>query len=629
MNSKGIFLFLFGFLIISSINSFLFTDLISKTNVNINEENEFSQNPFVSRLEIHSSDFLYGVDYLIIVPDENVDAVQALANWKSQKGVSAVIIPIGFINSNYDGIDLAAKIKACITDYHENYQTKWVLLAGDEDDVPTREAYAPEDYYNDGDYVSCDSYYTDLDNDWDSNNNQIWGELDDNLDYHPEVYVGRLSANSYSELKFLADRIVQYESAPPDGDWFGTALMAGAQLFFDEDWDNDSQPDYLGGDYNRFTHFIDKTVLNNSNTNWSTYYMGETQGLVPTKYSVNESISEEGLVAQLNHGYSIGAIAGHGNPYSMYRTLFSKDYDGDGLFDRNGTGYYASPIDETLSLPLITTYDDLAPNANVLGFYYLGGCSVGTFNSPTDCLTETFLKTIAIGAIGGSQVVWGEDEWYEREFGGWYSDGLTYRFFEQLMANPQPGAALALAKEDYVLDRANPLYYNSDRPYYPDWENKTLKQMNLMGDPEVRLWFDRPQIMNVTKDYYQNSTNIMISDNNNLPIVNATITITRNESVIFKGFSSLDGIIQIPYNSSELNTFNLTVYHPGYLPYQNLNEIQPDEPQTDDTSSDDTSSDFTSDDDNNSGLKISGFYTPIIMGVLVVSLTGLYNRRKS
>lgn len=566
------------------------------------------------------------ISYLIVAPDKFSAVLQPLANWKTQKGEPALIMPLSNISKNYIGPDTAAKIKACITDFYQHDQTKWVLLAGDVNDVPTRDAYAPEDYPYDGDFVSCDSYYSDLDHDWDSNQNSIWGELEDGFDYHPEVYVGRLSANSETEMEHLVNNIVNYETAPPDldGDWFGSALMAGAQLFFDEDWNNDSLPDYLGGDYNRFTHFVDDTVLSGK-MNGTRWFLGETEGLAPTEYPVNESLTEENIMTALNSGFTLGAIAGHGNPSAMYRTLFTVDYDGDGLFDRNGTDYYAPPIDETTSIPFISIYSNYNYSADKLGFYYLGGCSVGTFDEPDDCLTETILKTVGIGCIGGSNVVWGEDEWYEREFGGWYSDGLTYRFFEQLMQFGQPGAALAHAKEDYVLDRANPLYYNADRPYFPEWENKTLKQFNLLGDPEVRLWLDAPKQMNVTLISDDNSTEIHVNDTDapNKQLEKAVVTLSSENSLVYMMGVPANGSVILNLNATELGEYNLTIYYPGYLPYQQLVQIPGPEEPTDDTTTDDTTNTTDDNSDDDGGFKIPGFESLTLMGFGYITIVGL------
>ncbi|TFH26922.1 MAG: hypothetical protein E4G98_06605 [Promethearchaeota archaeon] len=515
------------------------------------------------------------VEYLIITVDSFVEDLQRLANWKSQKGVSAKIITIAEIKAQYSGRDTQERIKECIKDFQSNANTSWVLLAGDEQHVPSRQAYIPEVFFaypQDGDTVSCDSYYTDLNNDWDVNNDGNWGEIyEDDFDYHAEIFVGRLSANDTLEMGSLVDNIISYETAPPEGDWIGRALFGGAQLFFSEDWDDDDEPDYLAGDYNRFKHFINAT-LNTIDVNLTTTFLGETEGEMPTEYYYDMPISEANLVDALEDGNSIGVICGHGSPTLMVRTVFTTDFDGDGLLDWNRSPFNGgSLIDIIQSPPLINIASALASDQNKLGFYYLGGCSVGTFDSVDgDCLTEFFLKNTAIGCIGGSRVVWGEDEWFEREHGGWYSEGLTYRFWEQFMHTRRPGQALALAKEDYVSDLQNPAYKNASRPYYPSWENKTLKQFNLFGDPEVPIWLEAPKHMNISLIEVGNNTLVKGEDDPKAPVAGALVTITDENEILWEGYLNTSGEIVIPYSSLDLEAKNLTVYKEGYLPFQNI-----------------------------------------------------------
>ncbi|MHA1521461.1 MAG: C25 family cysteine peptidase [Promethearchaeota archaeon] len=524
------------------------------------------------------------VEYLIITVSPFADYLQRLANWKSQKGVSAKILTINEITSQYSGADTQERIKECIQDYYTNRNTSWVLLAGDEQDVPSRQAYIPEidiPYPRDGNTVSCDSYYTDLDNDWDSNNDGLWGDYDhDEFDYHAEVYVGRLTANDTSEMGMLVDNIISYETDPPEGDWIGRALYGGTILFYSEDWDDDDEADYLAGDYNRFNHMVNDT-LDNMDVNWTTNFLAETEGLVPTNYYNDSLISEDNLIYALDAGNSIGVICGHGGYNGMVRTVFTTDLDGDGLFDRDGSMFDgAAAIDTTQNRPLINTGSPLASNQEKLGFYYLGGCSVGTFNAEGgDCLTEYFLKTTAIGCIGGSQVVWGEDEWIEREHGGWYSEGLTFRFFEQFMEFSRPGKALALAKEDYVSDLQNPAYADPSRPYYPSWENKTLKQINLFGDPEIPIWLEAPKHMDISLIESENNTLVKAEYDPEAPATNALVTITEENEILWEGNLNASGEILIPYSSLDLTEKTLTVYKEGYIPFQQLGLV----PQEDTT----------------------------------------------
>lgn len=579
------------------------------------------------------------IAYLIITTSEFAPSLQKLANLKTQKALPARIISISEIAANYSGVDLPAKMKNCILDYYTNHNTTWVLLGGDEQYIPSRNAYAPEDYPNDGNVVSCDTYYSDLDNDWDLDQDGIWGELgQDNYDYHAEVFVGRLCATTYGEMEHLVDNIVQYETSPPIGDWIGRALYAGSMLFFAEDWDDDDVVDYLEDDYNRFDHFVNQTMSTSMDVNWSTQFLAEAEGLAPSQYYYDTPLTEENLVNSLNQGHSMGIICGHGNPSLMVRSLFSQDLDSDGLLDRDGSLYEGGTlIDSTDSRPLINIQSNLNHSQQKLGFYYLGGCSVGTFTAPEDCLAEYFLKTTAIGCIAASQVVWGEDEWFEREHGGWYSEGLTFRFWEQFTQTNRPGQALAYAKADYIDDRNNPAYWNASRPYFPDWENKTLKQFNLFGDPEIPIWLTLPQNFEVNQNETNGEIAVVVNSSRGLE-PNVSVVVSDQDLILWKGITNSSGEVAIPYNLTQLSTLDLTYYKEGYLPVQFLNsppKIFPEDSTDDsiDDSTDDTTDDSADDatDDSNK-FKIPGFsQLPVysILGLMMVGLVFLQKRRQT
>ncbi|MCJ7650683.1 MAG: hypothetical protein MUP85_18895, partial [Candidatus Lokiarchaeota archaeon] len=167
----------------------------------------------------------------------------------------------------------------------------------------------------------------------------------------------------------------------------------------------------------------------------------------------------------------------------------------------------------------------------------------------------------------GSYVIWGEDKWYERTHGGWFVQGLGFRFIEQLFQYNQPGKALALAKADYALDRINSPEPNE----YPEWGIKLLKQFNLLGDPEVPIWLAIPKQLNVSIDQpFNNNINIMTlkvtADEN--PIQGVTITYTKNNELLWKGETNVNGTIEVPFSQIEISGQVFTASRNGFLPYQ-------------------------------------------------------------
>ena len=504
------------------------------------------------------------VDYLIITCENMTDALIPLAEWKSQKGLRTLIMSVEDISDDFPGIDLPEKIKNCIEDFYSKNQTTWVLLAGDFDTVPTREAYAPEDYIYDGDTVSCDFYYSDLDNDWDSNNDGLWGSDDDDMDYIAEVYVGRLSTNDEAEMEHLVQNIIEYETDPDVGPWMTKALYAGAMTYFDADYNNDSSVDFGECDPNRQHNFLADQLPDT----WTRVIMAEDEGLKNSSYYYDLPLNSSNLQEQINNGFSTGVITGHGLPESMIRLLFEIDFDGDGLFDYTADPYYGGGIavDIESRPPLISTDRILNPTNNRLGMYYLGGCSTGTFDYEFDCLSEYFLKTAAIGCIAGSRVVWGEDQWTERDHGGWYSDGLNSRLWEQLLIYNQPGKAFSCAKADYVADRES-IGIDDDKGYYPDWENKTLKQFNLLGDPEVNLWQTIPEELKITRiPSNSNETMKFVVSASNGTISGICVTLVQDSELIWKGLSDENGEVEVPFSEEEIKYMSITASKNQFIP---------------------------------------------------------------
>ena len=80
------------------------------------------------------------VDYLIVTRADLVPGFQRLADWKATKGLTALVVALDTIDSVYEGVDQAMRVRKCIEDYVRNRGTAYVLLGGDVDVVPARAA---------------------------------------------------------------------------------------------------------------------------------------------------------------------------------------------------------------------------------------------------------------------------------------------------------------------------------------------------------------------------------------------------------------------------------------------------------------------------------------------------------
>jgi hypothetical protein len=512
------------------------------------------------------------IEYLIITPNAFRGPLEDLALWKTQKGVPAEVKTVEQIQTLYSEYDTAASIKACIEDYYSTKNTEFVLLAGDHQTVPTRLAFIDEDYPDDGNYVGCDSYYANM-NDWDTDGDHIYAEDNDDWNLTADVYVGRLSGNSLSEMQSLVDRIIMYESNPPVGEWMNQAFFAGAMTYFNSDYNapnlDDGILDYPAADGNRFFNFVSELYEDDMTIT----LLGEDGGIPEgqTPYFHNGSISATSLYDGITEGASILGVCGHGNAQGIYRLLWTSDSDGDDLYDWIGEmdAYYEPTSWQTLIHAASSGYTN--PD-NMLSVAYLMGCSNGNFTTPgVESLAEYMLRTVSIGSIGADRIVWGMDNWTELEYGGFYSEGLAYRFYEQLASHDQPGKAFALAKQDYCEDNATyglPVFPGHPEWTQPKWSEKTVKHFNYFGDPELHVWMDIPDYLNATwTQYNSTSTLVEVIVEGSGPANGVSVTLTDNQDEVYwVGTTNSSGQVMVPYDYDTVNESVIVAYEPRYIP---------------------------------------------------------------
>ncbi|MCK4359543.1 MAG: hypothetical protein KAW92_12555, partial [Candidatus Cloacimonetes bacterium] len=184
--------------------------------------------------------------YVIITTDDMVSSFQPLADWKLKKGLSATIVTTSWIYSEYIGIDASEQIRNFIKDAYQNWGTIWVLLGGDTNKVPYRTAFAFDcetANYSDN-WIPCDLYFSDLDGDWNANGNDIYGEVDDNIDMYPDVFVGRAAVSNIDEADAFVDKILTYEKNPPT-DYQLNMLYLAMVLWWDPYTDSGIGKDHI------------------------------------------------------------------------------------------------------------------------------------------------------------------------------------------------------------------------------------------------------------------------------------------------------------------------------------------------------------------------------------------------
>lgn len=510
------------------------------------------------------------LNYLIITSNEYKSIFEPLKVWKSQTGTLCDIITTETIDSLFEGADLTEKIRNCLIYIHNNSDLQWVLLGGGYSIIPVRYIFINNSYAPYANSVVCDQYYANLDSDWIIETDSVY-TLTDYYDWDNELFIGRFTGDNSYELGKLVQRTIAYENNPPPGDWYTKALLTGAFVCFDEDYNNDNLPDFDELDDNRVNNFLVNTRLPD---NFQATLLGETEGIVSTSYPYNYSLNEVTTIQEINKGTSFGVLAGHGSPTGIYRLRFVNDVDGDKLFDYDGVAYTSEGIPTSA-----TKIDSFSQNAYLTssstgfntngkdGFYFLSACDTGNFDqSGSECLASHVLDEFAIGCIASSGPSWAEDWWTERDHGGWYTEGILARLWEQFFIEEitQPGKAFLKAKLDYVVDM-NTL---GDPPviYLPKIEHMTLTQFNLLGDPEIILWTNTPN--NFTIDQYNQSEFVKLTVRSNSSVVpDANVTL-YNDAHYWKGVTDSQGEILLPLFSEDSESVVVTITKQNFIPLQ-------------------------------------------------------------
>ncbi|HCX60460.1 MAG TPA: hypothetical protein DG355_07335, partial [Candidatus Cloacimonas sp.] len=118
------------------------------------------------------------------------------------------------IEESQNGSDLQEKIRNYIISIYETNPLRYVLLGGDTDLIPHRGFTVDMGSGGERDYdIPADMYYSSLDGNWNTDNDQYWGE-EMEADLAPELAVGRICYNNDIEISNQINKIFLYQLLP-------------------------------------------------------------------------------------------------------------------------------------------------------------------------------------------------------------------------------------------------------------------------------------------------------------------------------------------------------------------------------------------------------------------------------
>jgi len=464
------------------------------------------------------------VAYVIVTNDAMASAFQQLADWKTQSGVPAVVRTISFIKQQYpSGADDAERVRLFIRDAYSRWGTKWVLLGGDTDVIPTRLAYTA--YYG-GEHIATDMYFSCLDGNWNADGDDLYGEgfvsypsnPGDSVDLLPEVYVGRAPASTLAEAQRLVNKALKYEKQPV-ADYMNNLLFL-AEVLFPQNWQPGQETEFDGAeiiDYDVLP-IMDSAPANRCVRLYENYTDARWRpgSLLETKQTVIDS---------LNQGYyNVAVHVGHGYHDVMH------------VADNSLT------ISDVMSLT----------NGDRLINLYAINCSSAAIDFP--CIAEAFMKA----PNGGTATVVGSTRYDFPAFGRQYQSEY-FELLYQLNVN---------AVGELQARQKLPFVGLSGRDNAHRWTQMTLV---LLGDPELRIYTAAPRTLSVT-----HSATMPVSDSTlavnvavgGVPLDSARVTIHRANHEFASALTDAEGNATLEVRPDTLGVMTLTVTGFDCRPYQ-------------------------------------------------------------
>lgn len=283
-------------------------------------------------------------DLLIICPDLFVPALQPLVAHKNMFGLRTQIKTVQAIYRDYEGYDRPEQIKYFIKDAVERWGTTYVLIIGgltshlmgtprDNRNTGTDDWYVPVRYTNiwdddsifDPGFIS-DLYYADIYDgqglfcNWNSFDDGVYGgwshkaclgspgSSNDEIDFYPDIYLGRLPCRNILEVHIIVKKIIAYETTPADPSWFKRMVVVGGDPYDDEG------TDFLEGE------LIGEKAL-------SYMYGFEHCRLFSSNRYINPAFTPKtrNIIREINQGCGFLFFDGHGGPW-WWNTFWPGDF---------------------------------------------------------------------------------------------------------------------------------------------------------------------------------------------------------------------------------------------------------------------------------------------------------------
>ncbi|MFW9910518.1 MAG: C25 family cysteine peptidase, partial [Candidatus Thorarchaeota archaeon] len=542
--------------------------------------------PFVNAEDEYSSFPSIGEEYLIIAPYDFENAAERLAAWKSRKGVPTRVALFEIQSTLDDTRDLVQGI--IDTAYGKSKVPTYILLFGDSDHIPPYyKTLHPDGFFKKLQYNRNDRLVaTDL----------HYFTMDGRKDRFPDFFYGRISVDNPEDAENIVDKIIGYETEPPQDDYrdFFDNILA-ATFYEDEDGDTRGRGKTFEDRGSGFATYIDEARILlsgdsyqfhlNYTTNSPDYntpgitMMGIHNNIVPFDLEErpdfkwilwnDELGAVSNITANINEGRFFVIYFDHGSSKNMLRKDLLVEYE---PFDG-----WANPHFNTTSVGL------LANDENRYPFVFSAACNVGWYDGETDqelqgseylnsfeCLSEVLLRKSVSGAIAAVAASRFSYNLYSSDL----LEGMIQSFW------PSEPNVVPIYEFGAALQQAR-IYMQTMRSD-DDVRQVSLEMYNLFGDPETSLWTSNPasfldisigadSIMTSGTQIHMNLAELLTIS---VGVPNARVCIQNTQGLYKVAYTNDEG--DVTFDNRELNIagdMNVTVTKQNYRPFLGIVDI--------------------------------------------------------
>lgn len=365
---------------------------------------------------------------------------------------------------NYDGGELSGmerveQIRKYLRSVYQNYD--FLLIIADPEpagkEVPMVITLPDKADSPDDELVPTDIFYAEITEEMDGDEDGIYGERADMIDYEFELIVGRIpvySKNIKNADKILA-RTIDFIKEKPSEAEYRRSILFPTTISYYENQDNMYTPKMDGAyvaeylrEYSIEEPFTSKLLV-------------EKSGIDPSEFTSEDALTYDSMLKNMNVGHGIVFWQAHGLPTCSARTIWRGDGNGNGIPESYRYELVSDNfVDNTLTESIKT----------VNSFVFQGSCLNGTIESGGS-LAYSMLKNTAVAVVAASQVSYGAIySYYDLSSQDIFSYGTV--FTDAAIKNEIPAKILFETKEK--------------------WSSRsvllTIKlETNYLGDPSLSL----------------------------------------------------------------------------------------------------------------------------------------------